>query len=101
MDREAIVQEVLVQVSMEMKREAISRNEFDGVPCERGHVSMEDEAERGDGEMQQMVPSLTNLGEQVVVLDDEDVGIDDPGAGAVLLTEQGEAGQQVEKGIIM
>ena len=62
---------------------------------------MEEEAERDDGETHQMAPSLTNLGEQVVVLDDEDVGIDDPGAGAVLLTEQGEAGQQVEKGISM
>ena len=65
---------------------------FDGASCERGHVSLEEEAERDDTKMQQMVPSLTNLGEQVVVLDDDDVGIDEPGAGTVLLTDQGEAG---------
>ena len=48
-----------------------------------------------------MVPCLTSLGGQVVVLVDEDVGIDKPGAGAILLTDRGEAGQQFEKDIVM
>ena len=68
---------------------------LNGASCEGGHVDVEEEAERDDGEMQQMVSSLANLGEQVVVLDD------DPGAGAVLLTDQGVAGQQIEKDVVM
>ena len=48
-----------------------------------------------------MVSCLTNLGEQVVELDGEDVGIDELGVDVVLLTDQGKAGQQLEKDIVM
>ena len=54
---------------------------------------MGEEAERDDGEMQQMRSGLADLREQVVELNDEEVSIDDPGVGAVSLTDQGVAGQ--------
>ena len=64
LDREEIMQEVHVELPQTVTGEVISRQEMlVGASCERGHVDMEEEAERNDGEMQQMVSSLADLGE--------------------------------------
>ena len=102
LNREEIMQEIHVELPRTVTGEVISRQDLlDGVSCERGHVDMEEEAARDYGEMQQMSSSLVDLGEQVVVLNDEEVCIDDPGAGAIPLTDQGVAGQRFDKDVPM
>ena len=102
LDQEEIMQEVHVELPQTVTGEVISRQELlDGASCEGAHVDMEEEAEREYGEMQQMVSNMEDLGEQVVVLNDEEVSIDDPEAGIVPLTDQGVAGRQFKKDVLM
>ena len=91
LDREMAVQEMHDQLSPAVAGEVCSQHETsDGASCERGHVGVETELEGPEEEMQQMVPSLDN----------EEVGIGEPEIGAVLPTDQGEAGLQLEKDIV-
>ena len=82
LDREAIVQEMHgpLPPTVAVAGAVISRQEmYDGATGGRRHVGVEVEAQSTDGDMQQMAPSRASLGEQVVALDNEDVGIGESG----------------------